>query len=180
MASWKALGWILEAPELDFRASRPRFWSLQPRFWSLQARLWSLQASNLPLLMLPTFSNTTWQTWDSLLPGVHSFCVFAFLNSLAKVWEAAVSPLGGLQSAAHRRCAGRARPQPHRSQPKLQIYHKWLSSWWQAQVLRSRLLDPSLFLSPGAWGPPPTLRQEAEKWDFVAFFFDFLPIQVAI
>ena len=105
MASWKALGWILEAPELDFRASKPQFWSLQPRFWSLQARLWSLQASNLPLLMLPTFSNTTWQMWDSLLPGVHSFCVFAFLNSLAKVWEAAVSPLGGLQSAGHRRCA---------------------------------------------------------------------------
>ena len=28
----EALGWILEAPELDFRGSRPRFWSLQPRF----------------------------------------------------------------------------------------------------------------------------------------------------
>ena len=139
MASWKALGWILEAPELDFRASRPRFWSLQPRFWSLQARLWSLQASNLPLLMLPTFSNTTWQTWDSLLPGVHSFCVFAFLNSLAKVWEAAVSPLGGLQSAAHRRCAKRARsPAPSLSDTldpsqlanlKGQAHYAGLGSW---------------------------------------------------
>ena len=43
-----------------------------------------------------------------------------------------------------------------------------------------KLLDPSLFLSPGAWGPPPTLRQEAEICCFMAFFFDFLPFQVAI
>ena len=98
----------------------------------------------------------------------------------AKGGWAAVIPPGGFQSAAHRRCAGRAKSQLHCCQPKLQIYHKWPSSWWQAQVLRSRLLDPSLFLSPGAWGWPPTLRQEAEKWDFVDFFFDFLPFQVAI
>ena len=35
--------------------------------------------------------------WDSLLPGVPSFSALAFLKGLAKVWEAAVSPLGGLQ-----------------------------------------------------------------------------------
>ena len=49
-----------------------------------------------------------------------------------------------------------------------------------SSLCRPRFLFPSLFLSPGAWGPPPTLRQEAEKWDFVAFFFDFLPFQIAI
>ena len=44
------------------------------------------------------------------------------------------------------------------------------------KFLDQRLLHPSLFLSPGAWGPPPTLRQEAEKWDFVAFFFRFFAL----
>ena len=43
-----------------------------------------------------------------------------------------------------------------------------------------RLLDPYLFLSPGGGGPPPTWRQEAEICRFVAFFFDFLPFQVAL
>ena len=37
-------------------------------------------------------------------------------------------PLGGVQSAAHRKCAGRARLEPHCSQPKLQIYYTRLSS----------------------------------------------------
>ena len=36
-------------------------------------------------------------------------------------------PPGGVQSAAHRRCAGRARLNSHRPQPKLQTYHKWPS-----------------------------------------------------
>ena len=34
MASWRAPSSILEAPGLDFGASRPRFWSLQARLWS--------------------------------------------------------------------------------------------------------------------------------------------------
>ena len=75
MVSWRALGLILESPGLDFGASRPPFWSLQPRVWSLQARLWTLQAVCLPLVMLPTLSNTTWQMWDrSLAWGSFLFC----------------------------------------------------------------------------------------------------------
>ena len=46
----------------------------------------------------------------------------------AKGWVGGGDPPGGFQSAAHRRCAGRAGLELHRSQPKLQIYHKWLSS----------------------------------------------------
>ena len=34
MASWRAPSSILEAPGLDFGASRPRFWSLQAQLWS--------------------------------------------------------------------------------------------------------------------------------------------------
>ena len=48
------------------------------------------------------------------------------------------------------------------------------------EFLEQRFLHPSLFLSPGVGGPPPTLRQEAEKWSYVRFFFDFLPFQFAI
>ena len=46
----------------------------------------------------------------------------------AKRWVGGGDPPGGFQSAAHRRCAGRAELELHRWQPKLQIYHKWPSS----------------------------------------------------
>ena len=41
----------------------------------------------------------------------HAFIVVQTLQWPCQGWEAAVCPLGGLQSAAHRRCAKRARPQ---------------------------------------------------------------------
>ena len=35
MASWKAPGSILEAPGLDFKASRPWFWTIGPHFFTI-------------------------------------------------------------------------------------------------------------------------------------------------
>ena len=142
--------------------------------------MWSLQASCLPSVKLPTFSNTAWQMWHSLLPGVHSFCVFAFLKSLAKVWEAAVSPLGGLQSAAHRQVSTACWTRIRASSAK------GLDQAERGQALDVRLkvsvriLDPYLFLSPGGGGAPPTWRQEASFCRFVPFFGDFWPFQVAL
>ena len=124
--------------------------------------------------MLPTFSNTTWQTWDNLLPGVHSFCVFAFLNSLAKVWKAAVSPLGGLQSAAHRRCAGRARPQSHRLQPKLQIYQQMAKFLMACSSSCFEGSYTPLFFSPQEPGdhrrPCAKKRKNGTLWLFFSIF----------
>ena len=69
----------MEGSRLDCGASRP------------PALLW---------LSLPHSATQLDKCGTDLLPGVPSFSALAFLKSLAKVWEAAVSPLGGLQSAA--------------------------------------------------------------------------------
>ena len=98
----------------------------------------------------------------------------------AKGWVGGGDPPGGFQSAAHRRCGNGV------LNPNYIVFSQSSRLITKGQApdgkpkFSVRLLDPSLFLSPGAWGPPPTLRQEAEKWDFVAFFFDFLLFQVAI
>ena len=39
---------------------------------------------------------------------------------------------------------------------------------------------PYPFLSPGAWGPPQTRSQKAEKFAFFAFFLDFLASRTAL
>ena len=39
---------------------------------------------------------------------------------------------------------------------------------------------PYPFLSPGAWGPPQTRRQKAEKFGFFAFFLDFFAFRTAL
>ena len=87
----------MEAPDLDFEASRLDCGASRP-----PAFLW---------FSVPHSATQLNECGTNLLPGVPSFSALAFLKSLAAlpVWEAAVSPLGGLQSAAHRRCAKRAR-----------------------------------------------------------------------
>ena len=39
---------------------------------------------------------------------------------------------------------------------------------------------PYPFLSPGAWGPPQTRRQKAEKFGFFALFLDFFAFRSAL
>ena len=39
---------------------------------------------------------------------------------------------------------------------------------------------PYPFLSPGAWGPPQTRRQKAEKFGFFAFLVDFFAFRTAL
>ena len=91
---WKVSGSSLEAPDLDFEPSRLDCGASRPA-----AFLW---------LCFPHSATQLDKCGTDLLPGVPSFSALAFLKGLAKKWEAAVSPLGGLQSAAHRRCAGRS------------------------------------------------------------------------
>ena len=57
-------------------------------------------------------------------------------------------PLGGVQSAAHRRCAGRAKSQPHRSQPKLQIYQQMAKLLMASSSSCSEGSYTPLFFSP--------------------------------
>ena len=101
----------------DFGGPRARFWSLQASILELPgvefetSRL-DCGPSRPPAFLWLSFPLSATQLdkcGTDFLPGVPSFSAFAFLKGLATVWEAAVSPLGGLQSAAHRRCAKRAR-----------------------------------------------------------------------
>ena len=53
------------------------------------------------------------------------FRVLAAMGEVLTEWGGRrCPPPGGFQSAAHRRCAGRAEPKPHRLQLKLQIYQQ--------------------------------------------------------
>ena len=73
----------METPDLDFKASRLDCGASRP-----PAFLW---------LSFPHSATQLDKCGTDLLPGVPSFSARAFLKGLAKVWEAAVSPLGGLQ-----------------------------------------------------------------------------------
>ena len=80
------------------------------------------------------------------------------------------------RSAAHRRCAGRAELELHRCQPKLQIYHKWLSSWWQAQVLALKALTPLSFSLPRSLGTTADPAPRSGKMGLCGFFFRFFAV----
>ena len=84
-------------------------------------------------------------------------------------------PPGGLQSAAHRRCAGRARLKSHRPQPKLQTYHKVPSSRWQAQVL-CQALGPLSFSLPGSLGTVADPSPRRGNLMLCGFFFRFFAL----
>ena len=86
----------------------------------------------------------------------------------AKGWVGGGDPPGGFQSAAHRRCAGRAGLKSHRPQPKLQTYHKApnsssLSGSWTP-----------LFFSPQEPGdhrrPCAKKRKSVALWLFFSIF----------
>ena len=69
-------------------------------------------------------------------------------------------PHGGFQSAAHRRCAKRARspaPSPVRYARPITARESERPS----SLCRPRFLFPYLFLSPGTWGPP---ESRAKMW----------------
>ena len=87
---WRPQASILEPPGLDFGASSLDF----------EASRLDCGASKPPAFLWLCFPHSATQLdkcGTDLLPGVPSFSALAFLKGLAKVWEAAVSPLGGLQ-----------------------------------------------------------------------------------
>ena len=115
---WRPRGSILEGPGSIFKG----FWTFEPMpeglsgWRTLRHRLvlhhWAVRGREV-VEILPSHrtsasnacASVSWQRWA---------------RCSRSGWPA-VSPPGGLQSAAHRRCAGRAESKPHRLQPKLQI-----------------------------------------------------------
>ena len=92
---------LLESSWLDFGTLRPRFWSLQASIWESPASILKPPGSIVePPGLLPSFGHASHiqqhdltNVGQSLAWGSFLFC-FWILNRLAKVWEAAVSPLG--------------------------------------------------------------------------------------
>ena len=104
------------------------------------------------------------------------FCGLAPLGrDLLRGGGAAVVPPRGFQSAAHRRCAGRARLKSHRPQPKLQTYHKVPSSRWQAQVL-CQALGPLSFSLPRSLGTTADPAPRSGNLLLCGFFFRFFAL----
>ena len=82
-------------------------------------------------------------------PRIKSSTTTAENKRVGRRW----SPPGGLQSAAHRRCAKRARSQPNRFlDTPLPITDR--ESERPSSLCRPRFLIPSLSLSPAGGGPP--------------------------
>ena len=130
--------------------------------------------SCLLLICFPHSATPVDKCGTHLLPWVPSSSALAFLKSLAKVWEAAVSPLGGLQSAAHRRCAKRARSQPNRFLDTL-LPITARESERPSSLCRPRFLIPSLCLSPAGGGPPESRGKNPSSASCWASWVDFLP-----
>ena len=93
---------FLEGSGLDFGGPGLDFEGLGARFWRPQTSSLKPPGSIVgpPAFLWLSFPHSTTQLdqcGTDLLPGVPSFSARAFLKGLANVWEAAVSPLGGLQ-----------------------------------------------------------------------------------
>ena len=151
MASWRPPGSILEASGLPFGGSGPHF-----------RRLWT---SYLEPRTPRTPKNVQKQKLHHKVARP------------PKGGWAAVIPPGGFQSAAHRRCAGRAELNSHRPQPKLQTYHKWPSSRWQAQVL-CQALGPLSFSLPRSLGTTADPAPRSGILWLCGFFFRFFALPI--
>ena len=148
MASWRPPGSILEASGLPFGGSGPDF-----------RRLWT---SYLEPRTPRTPKNLQKQKLHHKVARP------------PKGGWAAVIPPGGFQSAAHRRCAGRARPQSHRLQPKLQIYQQMAKFLMACSSSCFEGSYTPLFFSPQEPGdhrrPCAKKRKNGTLWLFFSIF----------
>ena len=158
MASWRAVWSILEGPGVDFGGSGLNFFKIFACFWP----------------NLPRTCRGLAQLVDAYLRSLR-FCGLAPLGrDLLRGGGAAVVPPRGFQSAAHRRCAGRAEPQPHRLQPKLQILPQMAKLLMASSSSCSEGSYTPLFFSPQEPGdhrrPCAKKRKNGTLWLFFSIF----------
>ena len=89
-------------------------------------------------------------------------------------------PLGGVQSAGHRRCANGVPDSFPTGSVQSQLANLDILSSSSFAQFDLKCSFPYPFLSPGAWGPPQTRRQKAEKFGFFAFLVDFFAFRTAL
>ena len=152
MASWRPPDSILEAPGLEFGRSGAHF----PRFWtpSMEPRT-------------PRNAKNACQNKTSI-------------TNAPRVGGRRCSPPGGFQSAGHRRCANGVPNSFPTGSVQSQLANLDILSSSSFAQFDLKCSFPYPFLSPGAWGPPQTRRQKAEKFGFFAFLVDFFAFRTAL
>ena len=104
------------------------------------------------------------------------FRVMAAMGKNPRSGWPAVSPPWGLS----------IRRPPKVCQRRAELASNWLCRITAGQSRHSfaqfdlKCSFPYPFLSPGAWGPPQTRSQKAEKFAFFAFFLDFFAFPTAL
>ena len=147
---------VLEASGLDFGGLGPPFWRVRASF-----------SKALDVIFGTTNAKNAQKPAKTKAPSQG--------GQTAKGWVGGGDPPGGVQSAAHRRCAGRAELKSHRPQRKLQTYHKWPSSRWQAQVL-CQALGPLSVSFPRRGGTTADLAPRSGILSSCAFFSRFFAL----
>ena len=133
---------VLEGSRLDFGGPGARFWRLRAQFFQNFRMFLAECAENLPRTCRGLA-----QLVDAYLRSLR-FCGLAPLGrDLLRGGGAAVVPPRGFQSAAHRRCAVRARSPAKSSSAKYQYQSQTANLKGQAHSARLKSYTP-LFFSP--------------------------------
>ena len=109
------------------------------------------------------------------------FRVLAAMGEVLTEWGGRrCPPPGGFQSAGHRRCANSVPNSFPTGSVQSQLANLDILSSSSFAQFDLKCSFPYPFLSPGAWGPPQTRRQKAEKFGFFAFLVDFFAFRTAL
>ena len=159
---------VLEGSRLDFGGPKARLWSLWASILADFEKFWDRFFGRrlARKCFLPPLGGVRWN------PPLHgSPPTFLPTNG-----EAAVAPPGGSS----------IRRPPKVCQRRAERKSNWLCPITAGQSRHSfaqfdlKCSFPFPFLSPGAWGPPQTRRQKAEKFGFFAFLVDFFAFRTAL
>ena len=165
----------MEGSRLDFGGPGARFWRLRAQFFQDFRMFLAECAENLPRTCRGLA-----ELVDAYLRSLR-FCGLAPLGrDLLRGGGAAVVPPRGFQSAGHRRCANGVPDSFPTGSVQSQLANLDILSSSSFAQFDLKCSFPYPFLSPGAWGPPQTRRQKAEKFGFFAFLVDFFAFRTAL
>ena len=152
---------VLEASGLDFKGLGPPFWRVRASF-----------SKALDVIFGTTNAKNAQKPAKTKAPSQG--------GQTAKGWVGGGDPPGGFQSAGHRRCANSVPNSFPTGSVQSQLANLDILSSSSFAQFDLKCSFPYPFLSPGAWGPPQTRRQKAEKFGFFAFLVDFFAFRTAL
>ena len=172
---WRLQGSILEPPKLDFND----FLDIWGRFLPSKSSKTCLLKSTMPK-MPKRLKRLKSPTFFKVHRKEHDHKGLFYHRGRGKKGWAAVVPPWGFQSAGHRRCANGVLDWFPTGSVQSQLANLDILSSSSFAQFDLKCSFPYPFLSPGAWGPPQTRRQKAEKFGFFAFLVDFFAFRTAL